>query len=169
MQFMVLSRYRFSPMNSRVGVIHLFRDIGAGDLSARQLFHCLRQCCPAHPVDYIDGASLRSDEHALDNTALLCFGGGFDLGYLQSLGEPGCLAIRHYLKRGGRLLGICAGAYFASGQCQFDLGGPLEVCGRRFIGLFSGEYSITLPFPSSSLTSLSPRYRRGSLLPGVCV
>lgn len=71
--------------------------------------------------------------------ALLVFPGGADLGYCQTLNGEGCRRITQYVARGGSYLGFCAGAYFASGFCEFEKGNKkLEVIGERELGFFPG-------------------------------
>ncbi|RNA11635.1 biotin-- ligase-like [Brachionus plicatilis] len=104
--------------------------------------HCLKElvafleqkCCP---YELVTAREIRSNW--LDNNprAILCFGGGFDLGFLSSLDQEGCSNIKKFVKLGGTYLGICAGAYFACKQIEFDLDGPLEVKGQR-LGFFDG-------------------------------
>ena len=71
---------------------------------------------------------------------LLVIPGGRDKHYLNSFEQSGCHAIRRFVKRGGKYLGICGGAYFAAGICEFERGrSEYEVVGRRFIGLWRGR------------------------------
>ena len=80
-----------------------------------------------------------------ENCALLAFPGGRDLGYLSSLGEQGCKRIRDWVRNdGGRYLGLCAGAYFASERMEFELGREgFEVTGQRPLKFFPGNCSGT--------------------------
>ncbi|KAK6357794.1 biotin holocarboxylase synthetase [Orbilia blumenaviensis] len=71
--------------------------------------------------------------------ALLCVPGGADLGYCKSLNGAGTRALKQYVRRGGKYLGFCAGAYFASAEIEFEKGDPsLEVTGARELGFFPG-------------------------------
>ncbi|KAF7233634.1 hypothetical protein EG68_11656 [Paragonimus skrjabini miyazakii] len=119
-------------------LIQVYGDVGAGQRSLLQLQHALRLFSPKFTVIETDGKRIR-ERYRLDETALLCFGGGFDLGYLRSLEMVGCEIVRDFILHGGRYLGLCAGAYFASDECIFDKGGPLEVCGPRHVKLFEGK------------------------------
>ena len=71
--------------------------------------------------------------------AAIALGGGYDLGFINALGEPGMSQIQDYVKAGGSYLGVCAGAYFACDYIEFDKGGPLEVCGERWLKFFPGN------------------------------
>lgn len=71
--------------------------------------------------------------------ALLVFPGGADLGYCRTLNGEGNRRIRQYVERGGIYLGLCAGAYYASARCEFEVGHKqLEVVGSRELGFFPG-------------------------------
>ncbi|KAG5452959.1 biotin holocarboxylase synthetase [Clonorchis sinensis] len=119
-------------------LIQLYNDTGSGKLSSLQLRTTLQTLFPKASIIETDGRRL-CERYLLNETTLLCFGGGYDLGFLETLGPSGCAVIRDFIQKGGRYLGLCAGAYFASDQCVFDKGGPLEVCGQRFIRLFEGD------------------------------
>ena len=65
--------------------------------------------------------------------------GGADLGYCKALNGEGNRRILDYLRRGGSYLGFCAGGYYGSARCEFEVGDPLlEVIGRRELSLFPG-------------------------------
>lgn len=65
--------------------------------------------------------------------------GGADLGYCRVLNGQGNRIITQYVRSGGRYLGFCAGAYYGSGMCEFEVGNkPLEVIGSRELGFFPG-------------------------------
>ncbi|KIL92101.1 hypothetical protein FAVG1_04508 [Fusarium avenaceum] len=71
--------------------------------------------------------------------ALLVFPGGGDLGYCQALNGEGNRRISDYVRRGGSYLGFCAGGYYGSQKCEFEVGNkPMEVIGRRELGFFPG-------------------------------
>lgn len=71
--------------------------------------------------------------------ALLVFPGGADLGYCRSLNGEGNRRIEQYVRRGGAYLGLCAGGYYGSAKCEFEVGNrALEVVGRRELAFFPG-------------------------------
>ncbi|EPE28981.1 Class II aaRS and biotin synthetase [Glarea lozoyensis ATCC 20868] len=71
--------------------------------------------------------------------ALLVFPGGADLGYCRSLNGEGNRRIEQYVRRGGAYLGFCAGAYYGSSRCEFEVGNKkLEVVGSRELSFFPG-------------------------------
>jgi biotin--protein ligase len=89
-------------------------------------------CCTpitAHQIHHSDWPE-RAD--------VLVIPGGRDLPYVECLHPYGTDRIKEYVLQGGRFLGICAGAYFASGFVEFDMGGGLEVKGDRPLKFFPG-------------------------------
>ena len=78
--------------------------------------------------------------HWVNSAAALAIGGGFDTGYIRALGLDGLKIIKDYIHAGGRYLGICAGAYLACHEIEFDMGGPLEVCGQRSLEFYPGIF-----------------------------
>jgi biotin---protein ligase len=71
--------------------------------------------------------------------ALLVIPGGADLGYCRVLNGAGNALIAEYVRRGGAYLGFCAGGYYASKKCEFEVGNKhMEVVGSRELGFFPG-------------------------------
>ncbi|BEI87350.1 uncharacterized protein CcaverHIS019_0100680 [Cutaneotrichosporon cavernicola] len=85
-------------------------------------------------------ASLLSSEPWEEHCALLVIPGGRDLPYVEelSLKTKATTRIADYVRDGGRYLGLCAGAYFASAEVRFDVGGTKEVTGKRALAFFPG-------------------------------
>ncbi len=75
----------------------------------------------------------------LDDGVLLVMPGGADLPYCKALKGVGNLKIKRFVQAGGRYLGICAGAYYASSSIVFD---PQDakncIKGARELGFFKG-------------------------------
>ncbi|KAF3938349.1 hypothetical protein ABW19_dt0200963 [Dactylella cylindrospora] len=85
------------------------------------------------------GADTIIKEPWTSTCALLCIPGGADLGYCKSLNGPGNQRITQYIRRGGKYIGFCAGAYFASSAIEFEKGNvSMEVSGKRELGFFPG-------------------------------
>lgn len=78
------------------------------------------------------------NEPWMRKTSLLVVPGGADLPYCQVLNGVGNRKIRKFVKDGGKFMGFCAGGYYASTRCEFDVGGPLEVSGGRELGFYPG-------------------------------
>jgi biotin--protein ligase len=71
--------------------------------------------------------------------ALLVIPGGADLGYCRTLNGEGNRRIRQFVQRGGAYLGLCAGGYYGSQRCEFEVGNKLlEVVGNRELQFFPG-------------------------------
>ncbi|KAI8273928.1 Biotin--protein ligase [Colletotrichum sp. SAR11_57] len=71
--------------------------------------------------------------------ALLVIPGGGDLGYCRVLNGAGNRRIAEFVRKGGSYLGFCAGGYYASRKCEFEVGDKtLEVIGTRELGFFPG-------------------------------
>ena len=70
---------------------------------------------------------------------IIIFPGGRDLPYVAKLQGAGVENIRKFVGKGGKYLGFCAGAYFASSYCEFEKGSDLEVCGERDLKLYPGK------------------------------
>lgn len=61
------------------------------------------------------------------------------MGYCRSLNGEGTRRIEQYVRRGGSYIGFCAGGYFGSARCEFEVGNrQLEVVGSRELAFFPG-------------------------------
>ncbi|KAF9972548.1 biotin holocarboxylase synthetase [Actinomortierella ambigua] len=74
-----------------------------------------------------------------ESTSLLVMPGGRDLPYTRDLNGRVNARIKEYVHGGGRYLGLCAGAYYASSRVVFEPNTPLEVIGERELKFFEGE------------------------------
>lgn len=113
---------------------------GAGT-TAESVRHCLEalrlHLSPFYAVVLVTEAALLHEPWAA-KTAMLVVPGGADLPYCLTLNGDGNRRISQFVRKGGRYMGFCAGAYYASKRCEFDVGGPLEVSGSRELGFFPG-------------------------------
>lgn len=113
---------------------------GSG-VSASSRDHCLTALRSflghAYDVQLVAPKALRQDPWA-DTCALLVFPGGRDLPYCYDLEGQANTRIRQWVEQGGRYLGFCAGAYYASRRVEFEVGTPLEVVGDRTLDFFPG-------------------------------
>ena len=65
--------------------------------------------------------------------------GGADLGYCHALNGEGNRRISQFVERGGLYVGFCAGGYYGSSRCEFEVGDKdLEVVGDRELKFFPG-------------------------------
>ncbi|KAG7663862.1 BPL1 [[Candida] subhashii] len=79
------------------------------------------------------------NEPWMRKTSLLVMPGGADLPYCEIFNGKGTEIINKFVKQGGKYIGFCAGAYFASARCEFEIGNPaMEVSGPRELGFFPG-------------------------------
>lgn len=61
------------------------------------------------------------------------------MGYCRSLNGEGNRRIEQFVRRGGSYLGFCAGGYYGSSKCEFEVGNRvLEVIGNRELAFFPG-------------------------------
>ncbi len=81
-------------------------------------------------------------------THLLIMGGGENRFWELSLGMEGMLRIANFVRRGGRYLGICAGAYFAASQSIFCQNGAQTIKKSRPLAFYQG--TATGPINRSS-------------------
>ena len=71
--------------------------------------------------------------------AMLVFPGGADLGYCKTLNGEGNRRISQFVERGGTYFGFCAGGYYGSARCEFEVGNKsLEVIGYRELAFYPG-------------------------------
>ncbi|KAL8731151.1 MAG: hypothetical protein Q9181_004398 [Wetmoreana brouardii] len=104
--------------------------------------HCLyslrRLLSPSYAVITVSGDAIIKEPWTA-SCALLVFPGGADLGYCRTLNGEGNRRIFQYVERGGFYLGFCAGGYYASKRCEFEVGNKtMEVVGNRELAFFPG-------------------------------
>lgn len=69
----------------------------------------------------------------------MVFPGGADQGYCRILNGEGNRRVRRFVEAGGIYIGFCAGGYYGSKKCEFEVGNKLlEVIGDRELGFFPG-------------------------------
>lgn len=110
----------------RVGV---FADAGVWHVGARSIVEALEGRGIACQV--LDRTTLR--ERGLERFEALVLPGGWAPHQWAALDEPGLAVVKSYVERGGRCLGICAGAYLLARTTQYD--------DKRYdypLGLFDG-------------------------------
>lgn len=61
------------------------------------------------------------------------------MSYCRTLDGKGNRIIKQYVQLGGSYLGLCAGGYYGSGRCEFEIGKRgMEVAGDRELAFFPG-------------------------------
>lgn len=104
--------------------------------------HCIytlrRLLSPNYAVISVTGETIIKEPWTA-SCALLVFPGGADLGYCRTLNGEGNRKIKQYVQRGGAYLGLCAGGYYGSSRCEFEVGNKrMEVVGSRELAFFPG-------------------------------
>ncbi|OAL00612.1 class II aaRS and biotin synthetase [Phaeosphaeriaceae sp. SRC1lsM3a] len=104
--------------------------------------HCLytlrRLLSPTYAVIPVTG-DIIIKEPWFSTCALIVFPGGADLGYCRTLNGEGNRRISRYVNSGGSYLGFCAGGYYGSSKCEFEVDDPkMAVIGDRELGFFPG-------------------------------
>jgi len=95
---------------------------------------------PYYSITTVTSPNVFINDPWQSSTALLIFPGGRDVAYCQSLaGSPNTTISSWIRHRGGKYLGFCAGGYYGSKRCEFEMGDKrLEVAGPRELGFFPG-------------------------------
>lgn len=106
---------------------------------------CVRHCIeslrlhlsPYYAVVSVSEAAILNDPW-MSKTSLLVFPGGADIPYCRSLNGEGNRKIAQFVRKGGKFIGFCAGGYYASSRCEFQVGQSMEVSGSRELRFFPG-------------------------------
>ncbi len=116
-----------------------FAGAGSTEGSVRHALFTLRRLLSPNYAVISVSEKVIVNEPWTSSCALLVFPGGADLGYCRQLNGKGNDRISQYVRRGGAYLGLCAGAYYGSQKCEFEVGDPnMEVVGRRELAFFPG-------------------------------
>lgn len=119
--------------------ILIYHDEGACIQSVQSLRFALEQegLFTQYKLHLADRKTLKSPDW-LKKTALLIMPGGRDRPYQQALQGEANENIRLFVEKGGRYLGICAGAYYSCRSFEFEKGHPLEIIEQRELAFFPG-------------------------------
>ena len=126
LRWMLQRERRKDAPKARVGV---FADAGAWHVGARSLVELLEK--DGVPCRVLDRTRL--DDEGLKGLEAVVFPGGWAPSQRFGAGDKGLAAVRRHVERGGRCLGICAGAYLLSRTVRYD--------GKDYpypLGLFDG-------------------------------
>ncbi|TWU76050.1 biotin holocarboxylase synthetase [Metarhizium rileyi] len=117
----------------------VYSGTGTTSESVRQCMHSLRRLLsPNYAVIPVSESAILKEPWA-PTCALLVIPGGADLGYCRVLNGEGNRRMSEYVRRGGAYLGLCAGGYYGSSRCEFEVGNkPLEVIGSRELAFYPG-------------------------------
>lgn len=125
--------------------LFVYRDEGVGTFSYKALMRSLKKVSlPSNlKIKTIDAVGIIEGSWR-EECQLLIFPGGRDIPYHERLQGKGAQEIRTFVEQGGRYLGICAGAYFASKEVVFERDTPNELSGERELCFFPGKAEGTL-------------------------
>ena len=110
--------------------------------TAESVKHCIESLrlhlSPYYAVVSVSESAILNDPW-MNKTSLLVLTGGADLPYCRSLNGEGNRKIAQFVRKGGKFIGFCAGGYYASGRCEFEVGNlSMEVSGSRELRFFPG-------------------------------
>jgi biotin--protein ligase len=116
----------------------VYADKGVCHPSANALERQLKALLdPSVKVCKVDGEYLRSQPWE-EKTVVLVMGGGSCQQWDEQLQNAGIEKIQRYVREGGRYMGFCAGAYFASAESSFKLS-DRTIEKRRPLAFFPGK------------------------------
>ncbi|KAF1959748.1 biotin apo-protein ligase-like protein [Byssothecium circinans] len=117
----------------------IYSGNGSTTESVRHCLYTLRRLLsPAYAVIPVTG-DIIINEPWQTSCALLVFPGGADLGYCRTLNGEGNRRISRYVNGSGSYLGFCAGGYYGSQRCEFEVDDPkMAVVGERELSFFPG-------------------------------
>ncbi|KAH7311577.1 biotin-protein ligase [Stachybotrys elegans] len=129
----------FPVMATRKLNVLVYTGTGATSESIRHCIYSLRRMLASNYAVIPVTETIILKEPWPATCALLVFPGGGDLGYCRALNGEGNRRITDFVRQGGAYLGLCAGAYYGSRRCEFEVGNrPLEVIGPRELAFFPG-------------------------------
>ena len=119
--------------------IAVYHDLGSGELSRGCLLHALASAYAGRArVRRIFADELCASDEWHARTRLLALPGGADRPYCEKLDGRGNASIRRFIEAGGKLLGMCAGAYYSCARIAWEAARPGEITGQRELALFAG-------------------------------
>lgn len=136
--FLLLALVLSSPLNAHKSV-YIYDDEGVGPECLRHTKRLFESFLDPqnYTITTIDAANVTRGAWVRD-AVLFVMPGGADTPYAKKLNGKGNDVIKQFVRGGGRYLGFCAGAYYASAEVEFDVGGPLQVIGPRELKFFNG-------------------------------
>ncbi|KAI9715170.1 MAG: hypothetical protein M1812_006149 [Candelaria pacifica] len=126
-------------MSSKRLNVLVYSGSGSTVESVRHCLYTLRRLLtPHYAVIAVTGDAILKEPWTT-SCALLVFPGGADLAYCRKLNGEGNRRISQFVQRGGAYLGLCAGGYYGSKRCEFEVGDKkMEVVGARELAFFPG-------------------------------
>lgn len=115
----------------------IYRDAGADPACVHETQQSLL-ANSSWQVQFIDAQGIIHSPWQ-QQTNLLIMPGGRSLPYSEKLNGQGNQKIFDFVAGGGNYLGICAGAYYAAAEIEFEKGMPLEVIKAGELNFFKGK------------------------------
>jgi putative intracellular protease/amidase len=145
--------------------IAIYTGPGAGDAGPPAVQRALAS------LDHVTTTLLTPDDYATADLTvydILIFPGGRGRAQGQALGEAGRANIKRYVQRGGRYIGICAGAYLATARFP-DYLAIVNAYHHRPWEMGRGQVTVTLTeagvrYFNRPVTPFSVRYANGPML-----
>lgn len=116
----------------------IYSGSGTSESSVEQMRTTLRSFLSTSHDVMLASAKMLRDEPWPESTALLVIPGGRDVPFCRDLSGRANRRIQDWVASGGRYLGVCAGAYYASAKVDFERGTDIEVIGDRELAFFPG-------------------------------
>ena len=140
-----------STLPDKNAVVALYSDLGTWKESvqaAKKMFQWMNYAVELVNADYINNKGL-------DNFSILCVPGGDMYQYAQDISSRGKENIKDFVRSGGGYIGICAGAYFASGKVVWQ-GNQLPMTPLGiFPGTAQGPLNEVAPYPSYNMCKVN--------------
>jgi glutamine amidotransferase-like uncharacterized protein len=119
--------------------VAVYHDEGTGEYSRGCLTFALTEAFSGRArVRRIYADELAAGDAWHAHTALLAIPGGAASPYAAKLDGAGNASIARYLEAGGRLLAVCAGAYYVSARISFEAESPGAIITAPELSLFAG-------------------------------
>eukprot|EP00126_Sphaerothecum_destruens_P006955 Sdes_comp19610_c0_seq1m11351 len=116
----------------------IYNGLGASEICCRETKDTLQNLVGRfYDIRFVDEKIIASEPWE-KFTRLLIFPGGKDSPFCAALKGKPLEKIKNYVFSGGAYFGICAGAYFASSQVEFEAGTCLEIIAPRDLKFFPG-------------------------------
>ncbi|KAF1814851.1 class II aaRS and biotin synthetase [Eremomyces bilateralis CBS 781.70] len=124
--------------NKKIDVL-VYSGNGSTVESVRHCVYSLRRLLSPHYAVIPVTGDVLVKEPWMSSCALLVIPGGADAAYCRTLDGEGNRRIKRYVQGGGAYLGFCAGGYYGSKRCEFEVGSKrMEVIGDRELAFFPG-------------------------------
>ena len=142
----------------------VYFDVGVSEMSADALVAQLQSLLdPSILVRKVDSTYLIAESWE-DKTVVLAIGGGSCSEWENSLGETGMLKIQKYFKNKGKLILLCAAAYFSAAISSFQLSPKAAEEKKRILSLFPGKaigpiFETDKPFSSGAARALDVTFK----------